>query len=1024
MPFLFKLSKRVARLKHRVVVLSTGLLAVVTLFACEKPAGITDPGTNPGTDSATRLVLSPKILSLRQNQTADFTAIALTSSGDTAHVTVDWSVTSGGITDTSTNGGRHVGRYKAASDTGRIKVIARGHPGAATDTAIVSVTLAPVAQVSVSPTAASVLVGRSVQFTATTLDSLHNALSGRAVTWSSSNATVASITSGGLVTAAAMGTATLTATSEGQSGSAVLTVVNVPVASVAVSPASASVQAGATLQLTAAPQDSAGNPLAGRPVSWATSNATIATVSGSGLVTAVAAGSATITASAEGKSGTASVTVTSVPVASVGVAPATASVQVGQTTQLMATPKDQSGNALSGRTVTWSSSNTSVATVSSGGLVAGATAGTATITATSEGKSGAAAVTVTTPPTSTGECASPRAGWIWCDDFEQDRSSSYFEVDNAGGNFTRASGVGVSGSMGMRARWASVGQTNAGALHLAFGRTPQSYFRAVDGGTANYRELYWRVYVRNQAGWVGGGADKLTRAISFASSSTWAEAMIAHVWSGYGAPRSNYMLVDPASGTDASGNLVTTTYNDFANLRWLGAAQSATPLFDASHVGPWYCVEAHARLNDPGSANGVFELWINGTPEAQTSGLNWVGGYTAYGINALYLENFWNDGAPQAEERYLDNLVVSTQPIGCVGTPPPPPAPPPPPPAPVASVSVNPASLTPLVGGTQQVTAVLKDASGNTLTGRSVSWQSSAPLVASVTTTGLVSGLLPGVATVTATSEGQIGTAQVTVSAPPSGTGDPLPGVGDVVVVDGRAALQQYSTLAEAQAGVPLTDPENLDHFFWTTNMDGAGTHALGFQVASSGGVCQDDGGHMTIPAFGNPTRLYFQWKQRLGRTATGGGLGAVGSFAINNAACGNAGRKEVLFSRNVADLGGGGRIDYTWPGPAPAVPRFEGFYGTAAGASDYGPNQGWMFYPQDHVGETITQTLYVQAESPPGASDGIVRLWINGRLLIEATHLALGTEGINRILIPATFRAPAQDQTEYFWGFVAWMPR
>ena len=105
-------------------------------------------------------------------------------------------------------------------------------------------------------------------------------------------------------------------------------------------------------------------------------------------------------------------------------------------------------------------------------------------------------------------------------------------------------------------------------------------------------------------------------------------------------------------------------------------------------------------------------------------------------------------------------------------------------------------------------------------------------------------------------------------------------------------------------------------------------------------------------------------------------------------------------------------------------MPRFEGFYGTAAGASDYGPNQGWMFYPQDHVGETITQTLYVQAESAPGASDGIVRLWINGRLLIEATHLALGTEGINRILIPATFRAPAQDQTEYFWGFVAWMPR
>ena len=107
MPFLFKLSKRVARLKHRVVVLSTGLLAIVTLFACEKPAGITAPGTDPGTGSVTRLVISPKLLSLRQNQVADFTAVALTTSGDTAGVAVDWSVTSGGITDTSTTGGRH-----------------------------------------------------------------------------------------------------------------------------------------------------------------------------------------------------------------------------------------------------------------------------------------------------------------------------------------------------------------------------------------------------------------------------------------------------------------------------------------------------------------------------------------------------------------------------------------------------------------------------------------------------------------------------------------------------------------------------------------------------------------------------------------------------------------------------------------------------------------------------------------------------------------------------------------------------
>src|SRR5437870_13152028 len=68
----------------------------------------------------------------------------------------------------------------------------------------------------------------------------------------------------------------------------------VPVASVTVSPAVASIALGQTVQLTATPRDSQGNGLAGRVVAWSTSDASVATVSGSGLVTAVAAGGATI----------------------------------------------------------------------------------------------------------------------------------------------------------------------------------------------------------------------------------------------------------------------------------------------------------------------------------------------------------------------------------------------------------------------------------------------------------------------------------------------------------------------------------------------------------------------------------------------------------------------------------------------------------------------------------------------------------------------------------------------------------
>src|SRR5262249_14342806 len=156
----------------------------------------------------------------------------------------------------------------------------------------------------------------------------------------------------------------------------------------------------------------------------------------------------------------------------------------------------------------------------SSGLVTLNAAGSATITATSEGVSGTGSVTVTAAPSGGGgsgpnECATPGAGWIFCDDFETDRTAQYFEYDNSGGKFARATGTGFGGSVGMRTTY-TIGQASAGNLALAFGRTPSTYFRAADAGTANYRELYWRFYVRREAGWVGNGPQKLTRATIFA----------------------------------------------------------------------------------------------------------------------------------------------------------------------------------------------------------------------------------------------------------------------------------------------------------------------------------------------------------------------------------------------------------------------------------------------------------------------------------------------------------------------------
>lgn len=72
------------------------------------------------------------------------------------------------------------------------------------------------------------------------------------------------------------------------------------------------------------------------------------------------------------------------------------------------------------------------------------------------------------------------------------------------------------------------------------------------------------------------------------------------------------------------------------------------------------------KLNSREAADGLFEYWIDDRPEAQRTGLNWIGAYSDYGINAVYLEQYWTSVPfAQVQQRYLDNFVVSTSRIGC-----------------------------------------------------------------------------------------------------------------------------------------------------------------------------------------------------------------------------------------------------------------------------------------------------------------------------------------------------------------------
>jgi uncharacterized protein YjdB len=159
-----------------------------------------------------------------------------------------------------------------------------------------------------------------------------------------------------------------------------------PVADVVVTPQTAEVETGSTLQLSASVRDGEGNPLTDRPVTWSSSSDAVGTVSPTGLLTAVSTGTVTVTATSEGQTGQAVIGVIVPPVATVSLNPPTSTVLVQQTVQIHATLFDARGRVALGRAVAWRSENPGVATVSETGLVRGVAAGTATITATAEGK--------------------------------------------------------------------------------------------------------------------------------------------------------------------------------------------------------------------------------------------------------------------------------------------------------------------------------------------------------------------------------------------------------------------------------------------------------------------------------------------------------------------------------------------------------------------------------------------------------------------------------------------------------------
>lgn len=332
----------------------------------------------------TQIQLSQTRASLNEGKELQLTATVLPANATNQSLT--WSSSVEGVATVDPTG--KVTAIKAGTTV--ITATAKDDSGiSASCTVQVTVPTVKVTGITLNKTTASVVKGKTVALTATVTP---DTATDKTIKWTTSNKNVATVSTDGVVTAKAAGTAIITATAADDSGvkaTCKITVTNpvVKVTKVTLNKTTASVAKGKTLTLkaTVTPTNATN-----KNVTWKSSNTKIATVDGNGKVTAVAAGTATITCTAKAdksKSATCKITVTNpaVKVTKLRMNKTSVDLLKGKTVQLKVTvaPSNATNKA-----VTWTSSNKRIATVTSNGLVKAVRTGTVTITAKAKDGSG------------------------------------------------------------------------------------------------------------------------------------------------------------------------------------------------------------------------------------------------------------------------------------------------------------------------------------------------------------------------------------------------------------------------------------------------------------------------------------------------------------------------------------------------------------------------------------------------------------------------------------------------------------
>ncbi len=376
--------------RHRIFIFAAATLsAVLWAYACGD--GATEPPPPPpDPPRPTTVTVSPATAQLAAlDETVQLSAEVRDQNGQAmAGATVAW------LSSATT--------VATVSSTGLVTAVANGTAsitataGSASGSATVTVAQ-EVSTVVVSPAEATLVHGDTLRLTAGAVDANGHAVAGAEFEWTSSDTSVVAVDASGLATGVGLGEAEVSATSSGVSDSAALVVAEPTPTKVAVTPDTVEVMAlGDTVRLVAEVRDQLGRVMEDEPVTWASSDTTVAAVDSAGLVTAVGTGTTRVTATAGDAFGSAAVTVMQ-SAGSVEVSPAAATIASGDTVRLAAEAFDENGHPVAGAEFAWSSRDVSVATVDGSGLVHGVAEGTATITATSGSAQGTSAITVLNP---------------------------------------------------------------------------------------------------------------------------------------------------------------------------------------------------------------------------------------------------------------------------------------------------------------------------------------------------------------------------------------------------------------------------------------------------------------------------------------------------------------------------------------------------------------------------------------------------------------------------------------------------